>query len=118
MPNRAEALAELIERVEAGEPPDIPTAAALLLAPPRTVSQAIYGAVDAVARLEAPLRERGWDSQCRSPYGMAPGWCARWWAPDENTPDVVVFAPTEARARLIAVLKALHWEETHHARYD
>lgn len=115
-PTRAEALRSLIERVEwhAEEGPVEPgrlIADAVGRASIADVDAAVWmGSLDAVARLEAPLRERGWDRHVYDQYG---GFRAVMWRrDDEGTASPIGTAPTEARARLLAVLKAMLFEET------
>lgn len=107
---RQEALKDIIVRVQEGEdwsrriPFPYLSADNLILAGHRDND------LNAIARLEAPLRERGW----HGPH-LVPGWCVRWWVPDAppyKPPAVEVEdAPTEARARLLGALNAMLHEE-------
>lgn len=106
---RAEAIAELIRRVEAGEfyDADIVTAAvgSFWFS---TFCAAEAGSLDVVASLEAPLRARGWTSVVER---NGDGQCFAELVPPRGR-KVFGRATTEARARLLAVLRALHSEAT------
>ena len=111
---RADALRELIERVEAGK-----TALSLkdtihvaqTIGASEWIVPAFDGSLDAVARLEAPLRGRGWLVYC---HERVDRWKSCLWQPEPHA-EAAATAPTEARARLLAVLKAmLHEEENGH----
>lgn len=114
---RADALRTLIERVEAGR-----EWSAFLVG--RAMGNAsiadfadahVHRSLDAVARLEAGLRERGWWPRVRlyQEFMHHPEhYCAEW---ESLAYRIEGRAPTEARARLLAVLKALAWEAEHGA---
>ena len=73
---------------------------------------AYHGSLDAVARLEAPLRERGHAGPFITPElggGIHVGW-GEPFALDADHFEAI--ATTEARARLLAVLKAMVHEAT------
>lgn len=66
--------------------------------------------LNAVASLEAPLRERGWVSDGFGPDEGEPFWQARLTLTVGAAEEACAIAPTEPRARLLAVLRALLWE--------
>jgi len=117
--SRAEALRDLLAHGEAGrfpEPAQVPLD--LWVWPSEGFMghavDAFDGSLDAVARLEAPLRERGWRLPVLSPperqNGGNPHWMVRMsapWIPGGRPRKFAVNAPTEARTRLLAVLRAL-----------
>lgn len=109
---RADALAELIDRVDASAtlPVDVFEAAGV---DPRALGDCyLRGSLDAVARLEAPLRERDWTGPLiHPPEDEDPCWEASWVS--EHNQDIEARAYSEARARLLAVLRALLHEATH-----
>jgi hypothetical protein len=117
MESRAELLRSLIERVETGV--GFPTAATIRLGLGRKDGPHLFwesvtqDSLNAVRRLEAPLRERGWWLPLVVPPGNGREWSV---SAALNPPGAVTEgneAPTEARARLLAALKAmLHEEET------
>ena len=117
MTERAEALRALVERVEGPTRPGqfAPWIGNELIAQldaarlhRQDMVAAQGGSLDAVARLEAPLIERGWRLHVKKGDGRAAR--ARLFKNDREHRSYW-FAPTEARARLLAVLKALLWEE-------
>jgi hypothetical protein len=113
---RAEALRALIERVEAGD--FIPHGLGRSILDTHNIGLAFRGSLDAVARLEAPLRERGWrfilsHRGQEDDYRWKVNLYAVSGAKTRGVPDLVeaqAEAPTEPRARLLAVLRALAWE--------
>lgn len=110
---RADALRALIERVKAGELAELPLlrAAGVDMA---DADAARLGDLNAVARLEAPLKERGWVGPFIAPDLDGEGIHVEWAAPDEPDGDgPEALATTEALARLLAVLRALLWEAEH-----
>lgn len=111
MTDRLTALRELERRVEAGEEPHHHRThlSDLSLA---DVFAAHAVSLDAVARLEAPLRERGWESGSFSPRPDAPHWCAALIPPAESA-VINGYAATESRARLLAVIRAEIYDEEH-----
>lgn len=109
--NRAEALAALIERVEAGERPngqwdEVPRAFPNIHDRFALDDAYRFDRRDAVATLEAPLRARGWFSSVEGNGG------GQFYA-ELSLSGRTVFgrAGSEARARLLAVLRALLLEE-------
>lgn len=107
MTARADALAALIERVEAGALSiPMPTAWADAGAPAGFFPALDVELLDEVARLEAPLRARGWTSVVEGDGH----WRAALTPPGAGR-DAVGRADGEARARLLAVLRALQLEE-------
>jgi hypothetical protein len=105
---RADALQALIDKV--AEDKGSPSSAATRQALGRKDATHLFwdvlnnGSLNAVARLEAPLRERGWNITLWNADGE--------WFVKHTTPTdfAVAKAPTEPRARLLAVLRALAWE--------
>lgn len=69
------------------------------------VRRSAEGSLDAVARLEAPLRERGWWLRVLHTVGGVDAFQKLFGVYDTQT--VMARAPTEPRARLLAVLKAM-----------
>ena len=119
MLTRAEALAELIRRVEAGEWPDASEIVLTFWGAGGNDALSLFtgcrdafnGSLDAVARLEAPLRERDWSGPLiHPPEAEDPCWEALWVS--EHNQEVEARAYSEAPARLLAVLRALHQEAT------
>lgn len=117
---RADALRALIERVEAGETNTLTLDRLIIRAGGEAewdVRCALGGSLNAVARLEAPLRERGWIGPfIAPPVHEGSRWHVEWvapgrWETDGGGPDA--FAPDEAPARLLAVLRVLLWEAEH-----
>lgn len=111
--SRADALKALVARLEAESP------VSLLLANRAKLADAAFwaayeGSLDAVASLEAPLRARGWTWD-RHDNGAGAGFTVLGWSPRDTAffDPVSAEAPTEPRARLLAVLRALLHEQEH-----
>lgn len=107
---RAEALAACIALVEAGQP-EVEWPASLDTplgrdAVDRFYDAFVYGHLDEVADLEAPLRDRGWRGPWTYPC-VENGSGAAWDRGGSMEEPVIGEAPSEARARLLAVLRAL-----------
>ena len=102
---RGEALTALLAAVEAGEsnwPPEIGLALG-----DHVIDRshaALHGSVDAVIRLEAPLRQRGW---LLAVEGNGSGDFFAELAPPDGGRQVSGRASSEAPARLMAVIRAL-----------
>lgn len=111
---RADALRALIERVEARESEGLRRICDAAGLDFFEVGAALNGgSLDAVARLEAPLRRRGW---CLSIHDDGTGdnrWIVHSFPPPRRRRTQTSRAPTEARARLLAYLRALLWEAEH-----
>ncbi len=109
---RADALRELVERMDEDGPINhagwFRTVDAGALPYP-DFADAYCGSLDAVARLEAPLRERGWTG----PSITAPPTTYAYWLMPKGQGSTCGSAPSEPRARLLAVLNALLHEEDH-----
>lgn len=112
---RAEALAALIVVVECNGIPGGWECEVARISLKDVAAVTIDDSLDAVARLEAALLERGWRGpHLEAPCEVWPTWCAHWtvrgpdglWRLSERAE-----APSEARARLLAVLRALAAEE-------
>ena len=105
---RAEALTALLAAVEAGEsnwPAEVDLALGNHIID-RSLA-AFHGSVDAVIRLEAPLRQRGWLLVVE---GNGGDFFAEL-APPDGSRKVSGRASSEAPARLIAVIRALLKDE-------
>ena len=119
MLSRVDAVADLIRRVKAGDV-DHPAGslnpyidAGFSVDAAYSVQPAMAGSLDAVARLEAPLTRRGMmGPDVLSPREHTAGLWQAEWLPVGAKAWIHAEAPTEARARLLAVLRALHFEAT------
>lgn len=74
-------------------------------------ASAVGGSLDAVAHLEAPLRERGWCGPFTGQNERGVAW-SEWWSPEPESARLgSEIKGTEPRARLLAVLQAMLHEE-------
>lgn len=104
---RLEALTALLAAVEAGESDWPPEINGVLGTMTDRAFAAFHGSVDAVIRLEAPLRQRGW---LLFVEGRGSDFFAEL-APPDGGRKVSGRASSEATARLIAVVRALLKDE-------
>lgn len=119
---RAEALRAVIAHAEGAE--DAPTSETIRAAFGRRDAPHLYwnvmnnGDLNAVARFEEPIRQRGWVGPFITPAPDLVGVQVEWGrvaSVDLEGPNAA--APTETRARLLAVLSVLlHEEEAAHDR--
>ena len=105
---RAEALTALLAAVEAGESDWPAEINGVLGEMTNRAFAAFHGSVDAVIRLEAPLRQRGW---LLFVEGNSSGDFLAELAPPDGGRKVFGRASSEAPARLIAVIRALLKDE-------
>ncbi len=121
--SRADELRALIAMVEAGTVPDhsdfiavFPVESAYGRNPFHDAWDACRGDLNAVARLEPSLRERGQAGPFVSLDETGKVWTAGWMVTKEDDlgtewADLDAHAPTEAPARLLGVLNVLLFEE-------